>query len=467
MKISMIPEWEIEKAIIWNPEIIEIPDRLERLQFIERQKRLKNNGKCIDLLFKSGEKYVIVEIKAMKVEQKSVIEDQILEYKLGLSEEMGIPYERILCVLVALGGFSEEVRNLCDELGIIAKELNENDIVNSTPKLINNSKLSFFPTEEKDRYFRILQRRGVALNFDLLSKLKDNYYGVPDEIRSVETWVKEGVHDELAKKKIAKLFMEISKSAPIRAHEVELNSDGKLTDNEDMWFWLFYSVMDRRANAATFVKAKETLENHNLFRPQQIMKMVKEKGERATISRIKRILEDSGFPLLNDTRWGKASFPKSIVDAAKLISRYDYDFEKFYRYHYAKNNGNLKLTYNSIWNALKDIYGAGPRIRAQFIRGMVLKGPWRLPLTDNKLLEKCEYNVRFAGPTRFALIKSKFTYFEDLGRFADEYLDGNRAIISHVLWYIRKKYCDKQIKCDECPMAGYCRYFLKLESLSS
>lgn len=110
---------------------------------------------------------------------------------------------------------------------------------------------------------------------------------------------------------------------------------------------------------------------------------------------------------------------------------------------------------------MTSIYGVGPRITSQFIRGMVLKGPWKLPLTDDKLLEKCRFNVRFAGKARLGLIKSEESYYHDLGKFADEYLDGNRAIISHVLWYIRKKYCDQKILCEECKLAGYCNYFLR------
>jgi len=92
---------------------------------------------------------------------------------------------------------------------------------------------------------------------------------------------------------------------------------------------------------------------------------------------------------------------------------------------------------------------------------MVLKSSWNLPLTDDKLLEKCKFNIRFASKMRLGLIEDESSYYSDLGKFADEYLDGNRAIISHALWYIRKRYCDKKIMCDDCRLAGYCGYFLK------
>ena len=84
-----------------------------------------------------------------------------------------------------------------------------------------------------------------------------------------------------------------------------------------------------------------------------------------------------------------------------------------------------------------------------------------LPIYDNKLLEKCSFNVRFAGKLRLSLIENEDSYNKDLGDFADRYLNGNRAIISHVLWYTRKRYCDKKIKCKECKLTGFCRYAYK------
>lgn len=447
-----LPEWEIEEAIVRNLKLIKVPRVIEEIKLIERQKYLKDINGYIDLLFKTlNGKYVLVEIKCIKVDKKSVVTDQVLRYRSALSKQIGIPKEKILCMLVTSAGFSKEVKQLCDRLGVITKELNENEIISAiitTPNNLFNS----LPKNEKEKCFHLLQQRKVALNSNIR---------IRKEIKSVQTWIKEKIHDNIAKSKIASLFKETSEKAPLCAHEVESNSNGKLTTNEDMWFWLFYSVMDRRTNAALFIKAKEFLDKHNLYSPKSIINVVKARGEKYAIRKITKILETSGFPLLEDSKYGNMAFPKSIVDAAKFMKKYNYDFNKLYEYHYEKNGGNLELTYKSLWNDIKSsIYGVGVRITAQFIRGMVLKGPWRLPLTDNKLLEKCKFNVRFAGPTRLALIRNENTYYEDLGKFADDYLNGNRAIISHTLWYIRKKFCDKQIKCDECLFAGYCRYYL-------
>jgi hypothetical protein len=220
--------------------------------------------------------------------------------------------------------------------------------------------------------------------------------------------------------------------------------------------------MDRRSNAANFVKAKETLEKIDLFNPHKIIKLIKEKDEKTAINRIASILENSRFPLMRDSTMGDLAFPRSIVEAASFISKYDYDFGKLYMHHIEKSNGDPDVAYKTLRKELEEsIYGVGPRISSQFIRGMVLKGSWNLPLTDDKLLEKCKFNIRFASKMRLGLIEDETTYYSDLGRFADEYLDGNRAIISHALWYIRKRYCDKKIMCDDCRLAGYCGYFLK------
>jgi hypothetical protein len=91
---------------------------------------------------------------------------------------------------------------------------------------------------------------------------------------------------------------------------------------------------------------------------------------------------------------------------------------------------------------------------------MVLKGPWKLPLTDNNFLEKCDFNIRFAGKTRLCIVEKEEDYYSDLRKFSDEYLGGNKAIISHVLWYIRKKYCNRIPSCKDCVVAGYCKYYL-------
>jgi len=464
-----IPEWEIENAIVWNPSLVEISGRLENLSFIENQKYLKNAGRYIDILFESDDKLVIVEIKCIYINEPAIVFDQVLEYQKELSAELGIPKEKIVCSLVSPMGFSEEVLNLCNKLGIFTKKLDENEIICSRPKNKRKVKSDILndpiKTELKinvDKFKRILEKRHSNFsNFELTHGPSENEK-IINEIESIKKFKNSGIHDETAKKRIGEIFTEISKNAPIRAHEVNTNSDGRLIDNYDKWFWLFYSVMDRRSNAANFVKAKEALEKKDLFNPYKIIKLIKEKDEKTAINRIASILENSRFPLMRDSTMGDLAFPRSIVEAARFISKYDNDFEKLYLHHIDNSNGNPDVAYKTLRKELEEsIYGVGPRISSQFIRGMVLKGSWNLPLTDDKLLEKCKFNIRFASKMRLGLIEEESTYYSDLGRFADEYLNGNRAIISHALWYVRKRYCDQKIMCDECKLAGYCGYFLK------
>lgn len=410
-----IPEWEIEESLARNPDLLEISERPKGLKLIERQKYLKETGRYIDLLFKKDLSYIIVEIKSTVIDQKSIVTDQLLRYKRGLSSELGIPERNIVCVLATPIGFSEDVKSLCDSLGVIAKKLDQNQIIQSIRQPHIKRELAINPFSQKD------------------------------------------TQDEHAKSEIANLFKQISVTAPIRAHEVGTPSNGRLTSNQDIWFWMFYSVMDRRANAATFVNAKKALEKERLFHPYEIVRHVADKGEKKALNRIAKVLEDQGFPLLNDRVMGKLSFPKSIVDAARFMSHYGFSFDKLYHYYIEANQGNLTKARDSLWKDVKKkIYGAGPRITSQFIRGMVLKGPWEFPLDDDRFLEKCRFNVRFAGKTRLGLIETEGKYYEQLGRFADDYLDRNRGIIAHVLWYIRKRYCSYQPKCDECPVSSYC-----------
>ena len=419
-----IPEWEIEELLAHNPELLGFPSK--ELKLVERQKYLEKSGRYIDLLFKRGDVYLIVEIKSTLVNDKSVITDQLIPYSRDFASELGIPKDKIMCVLISPNGFSEDVEKLCREAGIIARTLDQNSLVKAIRKL------SFKNQHIYKEFFAKFKIESASLMMDIQ-----------------ETHVK---------KELASLFLEISEKAPIQAHEVGTESNGKLTTNRDVWFWLFYSVMDRRANAATFVKAKEALEKERVFAPYKIVELVKTKGERATLNKIAKILEDSGFPLLNDHVMGKLSFPKSIVDAARFMSSYSYNFTRLYESYVKAHQDNLKEAGDSLWRDLqKQIYGAGPRIASQIIRGMVLKGPWKFPLDDNRFLEKCRFNVWIAGKTRLGLISDESEYYEQLGKFADAFLDGNRGIIAHVLWYIRKRYCNRPTKCDECVVSNYCQ----------
>lgn len=314
-----IPEWEIEKAILWNPSLIEVPGILENLLFVDNQKYIKSIGRYIDVLFKNRDKYVIVEIKCVYIDQKSIILDQVLEYKKGLTEELGIPENDVICSLVTPSGFSDDVKALCEEKGIITKKIDVNSIISSIPKQnfleayflkdnvnkIKNQKFDF--KFIKDIYFTILKKRGVSSkNFSNLTLQRSHNNLLSKEFESINTWINSDIHDDLSKNRIAKIFKEISKNAPIRAHEVNSNSDGKLIDSCDIWFWLFYSVMDRRSNAATFVKAKNALETKDLFSPSKIVKLTKEKDETTTINKITKILRDSEFPLLRDNVMGES-----------------------------------------------------------------------------------------------------------------------------------------------------------------
>lgn len=456
-----VPEWEIEELLAHNPELLGFPPK--ELKLVARQKHLKSSGGYIDLLFKKGDIYLVVEVKSTLVNEESVITNQLIPYRKNLANEFGIPEEQIICVLATPTGFSEDVKKLCQEAGIIARELDQNQLVDSLRKLslktrYTSSTSLIYDETNINQIIKILGKRGVSLNFEQRS-LKDTFTRkeIYDEIRSVNTLLKMGIQDDHAKRKLARLFIQTSQNAPIQAHDVGTDSDGKLTTTHDMWFWLFYSVMDRRANAATFVKAKNALEKERLFPPYKIVELVKSKGERRALSKIARILENSNFPLLNDSIMGKLSFPKSVVDAAKFMSNYSYDFKRLYKEYIDAHQSNLKEARDSVWKDLrKEIYGVGPRIASQIIRGLVLKGPWKFPLDNNKFLEKCRFNVWIAEKTRLSLITDESKYYDELGEFADKFLDGNRGIIAHVLWYIRKRYCNRPPKCGQCKLAGYC-----------
>lgn len=257
----------------------------------------------------------------------------------------------------------------------------------------------------------------------------------------------------LTKTAVVKTLKEISLSAPIEAHEVFEETNGKLNSNRDMWFWLFYSVLDRRSDASTFVLAKMILEKERLFSPFSAMQLIHGSGKERATREIARILRENGFSLLRDAVIGDLSQPRSIVEAAQFISKFDFKFSKLYDTYLEKNNGDLVQARNALWNDLrKNIYGVGDRIASQFIRGMVLKGPWKFPLNDNRFLEKCRFNVHTA--IKLGLISGADKYYEDLGAFADNYLNGDRGILAHVLWYLRKRYCPK---CFTCPLFDFCR----------
>jgi hypothetical protein len=431
-----IPEWEIEELLVHNPELIGFPSA--KLRLIERQKYLVNSGRYIDLLFKKENVYLIVEIKSVLIKDKAIVTNQVLPYREHLAEELNIPKEEIKCMLITPNGFSKEVEEFCKKMGIITKTLDHNALVSGIRKL-----------NSVQNQFNAVFTKTINGN-----KLDSSEYSDSQDV---------------AKRQLAKLFLRISRNAPIQAHEVGTISKGELTTNRDMWFWLFYSVMDRRSNASTFVKAKEALEIEGIFDPHKITELVQTKGEEKALIEISRILKKSNFPLLVDKFKGNLAFPKSIIDAAKFMRQYKYDFNKLYTEYIETYSNNLRDARDHMWQDLqKKIYGAGPRIASQIIRGLVLKGPWEFPLDDDRFLEKCKFNIWIASETRLDLISEKNKYYEQLGEFADKYLDGNRGIIAHVLWYTRKLYCNRPPKCDECKVSDYCNspYISKNKKIS-
>lgn len=415
-----IPEWEVEELLKCNPALLGFPD--EDLKLVESQRYLAKPGRYIDLLFKKGENYVIVEIKSPIIKDKAIIIDQLLDYKRSFAEEKGLSEDKISCVLVSPNGFSDELLEFCETTGVIAKTIDQDKLVNAIRKL-NSQKQTL-----------------------------DSYCAVYDNKLPAKRDIAES-----KKKNLAELLLEISDKAPIEAHEVFTENNGKLSTNRDKWFWLFYSVMDRRANAALFVKAKEALEKEGLFAPYKIVELIDKEGEDLALRKIARILRNANFPLLSDHGKGDLAFPKSIADAARFVSIHNYDFGRLYEY-YEKQNGALQDARNMFWKDLQEkIYGVGPRIASQIIRGLVLKGSWNLPLDDDRFLEECRFNVWIAGQTRLGLVDKDSEYYKQLGEFADKHLAGNRGVLAHVLWYVRKRYCGRPPKCAECDLAKHCK----------
>jgi hypothetical protein len=455
-----LSEWEIEDAIAWTPSIIEIPP-YTGLRLKDRQRYLKTIGGYIDLLFEWQNKYVIAELKAIPIEDKTTVTDQVLTYRKALARESNIDEEKIVCILASPLGFSQDVLDICQKTGVLTKSLDQTSLIQSAPRHRDSLLPGFFSdSEEESRLIDLLQRRRIEIN---TSEINDHTVSA---VKSAKTWLSQRVHDDFGKRTLAALFKQVSSMAPLMAHEISAPSDGSLRSNEDKWFWLFYSVLDRRANASTFINARNALDRNGVFNPRHIYDLA-ERGEKQAKERIAEILENAGFALLVDNGQGRLAYPKSIIDAARFIKRYDYDFEKIYNEHMTRNHNDREATFNSLWKELTGIYGVGPRIAAQFIRGMTLKGSWDLPLKDNRLLEKTPLNCRFAGSARFGVVESESTYERELAKFADQYLEGNRAILSHVLWYIRKRFCNKVPICSECPMTGYCTLFLKLSNSGS
>ena len=252
--------------------------------------------------------------------------------------------------------------------------------------------------------------------------------------------------NEPSKQHIADALYKLNQNTPIQAHDVGTDRTRYLENNVDKWFWTFYTVMDRRSDASTFVKAKHILAKYQLFKPSDVVAQVEAIGKEKTVEKITSVLKEHKFPLLIDKTRGDRSHAFSIVEAALFMKKFNYDYDTLYK-HYRKNR-NLTEARDHLWHDFKnEIYGVGDRIASQFIRGMVLRANWRFPLNDDRFLEKCHFNMQIAQQIGLN--------YEELGKFADEYLNGNRGVIAHALWYLRKRYCSQHL-CYECPLYYNC-----------
>jgi len=466
MQESIYPEWEIEEAIVRNPSIILNNDDFKDFSFYERQ-RILPSGIRLDLLFKDQRgTYLIIELKGVYITDKDNVLDQILSYKHELSKWKGIPESQILCMVASPKGAENSVIHGLRNQDVTFVWIDEKKISTFLPKMNDIIKYSIELDGKSSLSLRILQRR---LNLDygliienLLLKDTDRYYR---EIKSVKEWIINHCHDEESYQQIGVLFKNISNKAPIMAHEVNSKSDGLLKSDYDKWFWLFYSVMDRRANASLFVNAKKALENKDFFLPNEIVDYYNNTDENSTLFHILEILKENNYTPMSDSNLKELAIPKSILDSALLISKYDYSFNSLYQFIINNSKNNDISPLDIAWEIFsQNIYGVGDRICGQIIRGLVLKSNWDIKLDNNKMLEKNKYNLEFAGKRRFGLIDDENNYNESLGKFAELYLNGNRGIIGHILWYIRKKHCWKVPRCDNCPLSGYCFYYLKKET---
>lgn len=444
-----IPEEEIEQAIVWDLSLLQLRP-YGKLKIVSRQKPLITKDGFIDLLLEDGKRYYIVELKRGYVKSKSVVLDQVLRYRNSLMNEYDLPADKFVCILANPQGFSDDVKEVCKFNRVKWKILDEDKILSVLAnKTTQNFTYDKFGTIEKI----------IALR----RKMKFKVLNEKEEHHSISEWIHNGYHDDLSKSRVAQLFKEISSKAPIQAHKVsdKMEYDYSLNTFEKCWFWMFYTVLDKRVHASLFVYAREILEKNDLFLPQDIIKFIEKYNEQYAIDKITEYLEKNNFPLVRDATLGKFASATAIVTAAKLISNYDYSFDKMYKHHLVSNNSDFASAKNSILDELSSIHGVGPRMVAQFVRGMVLKGNWDFKLDDDIFLEKGRFNEYFAGPARFCLIEKGDEYEEKLRNFADSYLDGNKGIGSHALWYIRKKYCGKAKHCSICPMAGFCNYYQK------
>lgn len=449
-----IPEWEMEEIIVAHPELLEVGPNVSDLKILAQQFYLQRCGGYLDVLASFSGGFLVVELKNERIDDERVITDQLAKYVKELTERPECQ-GNVKSLLVSTEGFSNEVEEAARAGSVALQTLPVDRLVMAAFR----GKMAPHTMESAEA--RLLQRRLRASSLrETQAILLQTHKGDKNiDASSVIHFIESGRHDEHGLRRLAAAFREISKHSPIMAHSVFSPEDGKLQTNEDKWFWLFYSVLDRRANAATFINARHALERYDLFLPHQLSRLVEAASYETAIRKVLEILKKSAFPVVSDSVRRDLAMPSSIVDAAVYLKRFGYFLDQAVDHFICKAENNPKACEMLMKDLRANIYGVGPRIAAQIVRGLALKGGLDLCLSGKVQLERCSFNEFFAGPARLGLITSPQDYETNLADFAARYLEGNCGIISHILWYIRKRFCLRLRRCEECPVAGFCCFF--------
>ncbi len=446
---NSLPEWQVELAILDNLTILNHPNLPINYDRIENQYYLKSKGRYIDILLRKKNHFYIVELKGVHIDQESIITDQLLDYKEGIQREKNVSSANITCILASPYGFSNNVVKLAEKEAIILIELNERMIYKLLPKKTEN--LNYYIEK------RIIQRRlditdNKTIN-EIISGKNQNYNSI---ISSTKNWLKNRIHDDKDKVAISIRMKKISEYAPIMAHDINEITDFNLNDDNEKWWWLVYSILDKRGNASSFYHVKEHLLRKNLFYPEDIIQHINSESDTYTLELLSTYISESGI----STRQNIRSLAEGIFMAAKKIEKYNFNFSNIFN-ECKKQSINKSDLFDKIWDFFIEIYGVGPRICSQIVRGLILKGGWDLEKSSHRLLEEQKHNI-FIAKQCLSLIDDKGKFKQELLEFSMKYLDGNNAILSHILWYIRKKYMctSKKPLCEHCPMSGYCNVYL-------
>jgi hypothetical protein len=451
--IEFLPEWQIQESLAANPKPLEVPGVFEGIRVRKEQRFLPSIGRYIDLLCRTRLPggWLIVELKAEPVTSDDPIL-QALDYRRALAKEMAVDEEAIGCMVAAPGHPAPEPELLSRESGVLIRDLELGSLLSTGPK---GGRQQLKVGWQSQHDLLAYRRKQSLTNPGSLAEV------APDE-HSVQEWLRSASHDERGKEELATVLTKLSENAPLFAHEVGAIPTS-LDTPQSQWFWLFYSALDRRGNAALFVKGRELLTVEGRFSPDAIARLTDEIGEPAARREIATSLSRAGIPLVVDLHYGKESLGQSVLDAARFVveGKGFQNMMDAWRTEALVSGEDLgRLAIRKVQTA---VYGMGPRSSAQFVRGMVLRGPWTLSLRDKAFLEDTKYNGLFAGPARLKIAEEDFR--AEATKYADEFLHGNKGLLSHALWFIRKRYCDKVPLCGECPVAGYCAYFRRSQSV--